>query len=68
MMSLFERGGLPQAEDDKPGTVRVIVRLVGKGSKPIKGNICRSLTANNAKVSEVFEAITGCLFEETEEK
>lgn len=68
MMSLFERGGLPKAEDDKPGKVRVVIRLVGKGGKPIKGNICRNFTAKNAKVSEVFEAITGCLFGETEEK
>ena len=68
-MALFERGGLPRVEDDNPGDVRVTMRLVGteetestRKGQPVKGNISRSVTIKNAKVSEVEEAITEFLF------
>ena len=68
-MALFERGGLPRAQDDNPGDVRISIRLLNSESEegirkgqPVKGNICRNFTIKNAKVSEVAEAITEFLF------
>ncbi|QDP52453.1 MAG: hypothetical protein Unbinned1606contig1000_12 [Prokaryotic dsDNA virus sp.] len=61
-MALFERGGKPKRHDDNQGSVRVTIRLLGKGGKVVIGNIGRNLTVKNAKVSEVTEAITEFLF------
>lgn len=61
-MALFERGGKAHATNDDKGTIRLTIRLVGESRKSVKSNICRDLTINNAKVSEVSEAITEFLF------
>ena len=68
-MALFERGGhtnKPCVADER-GSVYVTIRLVGTGinapkGRCIKGNISRSFTVAEAKVSEVSEAVIDFLF------
>ena len=64
----FKRAGLTQKKDmaDERGTVKVQCILVTRGTggaKAVKGNICRSLTVANAKVSEVIKAIEDAIIE-----
>lgn len=51
-------GNKPTSNTDDVGRVGVVVRLSGK-----TGNIIRSLTLTDCKVSEVFEAIKAALVE-----
>jgi hypothetical protein len=68
-MALFERGGHKHSPcvGDERGSVYVTIRLVGTGKdapkgQAIKGNITRSFTVSEAKVSEVNEAVLDFLF------
>lgn len=52
-------------KSDLEGRVNVTIRLLdpsGANSKPLKGNLSKSLTIDKTKVSEVFEAIEKALF------
>ena len=68
-MALFEKGGQRRrgAVDNK-GKVRLKAWLVHQDGTRIKGNIGRSCTVNDAKVSEVIEAVEEALFGEPEEE
>lgn len=60
----FERavpgGGVANASDEE-GSVRVIVQLF-RDSKYVTGNISRTVTVANARVSEVAAAVEEALF------
>lgn len=69
MKKRFERATRPRNTDDDPGDVRIVVALIdpvrrGGYSKP--GNILRTLTVRNAKVSEVHGMIERLLFNDHE--
>lgn len=49
--------------EDKLGTVRVYVRLVGPDGVWAKGNRSRSFSVPRARVSEVADSIDAALFE-----
>jgi hypothetical protein len=68
-MALFERGGQRRrgAVDNK-GKVRLKAYLVDQSGKRIKGNIGRSCTVHDAKVSGVIKAVEEALFGEPEEE
>lgn len=48
--------------DDVVPTVRVCCIPLGSGNKSVKGNISRSITVKNARVSDVMKAIEKVLF------
>jgi len=56
----FPGGGMANASDEE-GSVRVIVSLF-RDSKYVTGNICRTVTVANARVSEVAAAVEEALF------
>ena len=63
----FERarkGGRGRAMGDVTGQVRVLVRMAdpNKPNSFLAGNINKTLTVSDAKVSDVFEFIEGALF------
>ena len=60
-MPRFERGGKHHGQDDSYGEIRVEIRRMERG-RAVKGNIARTFRVNDAKVSEVTEAITSFLF------
>ena len=61
----FERapGTRKPGTDDGTGRVNIQIRLVTRGQKMVHGNINRSVTLANAKVSDVFAAIEQALFD-----
>jgi len=66
VMARFQRETVTRNTDDMKGKVRVTIRLLGQHGKSPKGNISRLITLTDARVGEVTEAITKCLFEEDE--
>lgn len=63
----FKRGGIPKEnKTDLTGRIRIQVTLwnKGTGSGHTKGNISKSLTILDAKVSEVYESLVDHLFKE----
>jgi hypothetical protein len=58
----FERSGVPRAKDDEAGKIRVHVFLCGDAGYHAAGNITRSYTIKNAKVSAVAKALEEALF------
>lgn len=60
-MSTYNKASDPHAKPDETGTVVVSVCLK-QGGKIVKGNLTKSVSIKNARVSDVFGDIHKCLF------
>ena len=66
VMKKFKRAGQTKNKSDAKGTVRVTIVLQdinAVAGKQLKGNLSKSFSVDDTKVSEVYDALVKFLFE-----